>query len=297
MQLKVLRNLLAICIVLVTIFCFAYYLDTHPSILGQLKKTPPNLIAILLVLYFCTVIAVGFTLLATLRLCDLQLKFKEVIMITVYSTVINFFGPLQSGPVFRAVYLKRKHNLKLKNYSLATLIYYAFYAGFSGIFLLSGILRWWLFIIVLLGIAAVYVFRNSQLKIVVRIKELHLKSLGLLGLATLIQVTLLAIIYYIEVHSVDPRVRLDQAIIYTGAANFSLFVALTPGAIGFREAFLVFSRRLHHIGLATIVAANVVDRCVYILMLTILVIFIFASHLNDKVKLKTDTQEADELHS
>jgi uncharacterized membrane protein YbhN (UPF0104 family) len=293
-QSKLFKNLIAIGIILVTIFCFVYYLSKHPAILTQLKKTPPHLIFILLILYFGTVIAVGFTLLATLRLCNLQLKFKEVIMITVYSTVINFFGPLQSGPVFRAVYLKRKHNLKLKNYSLATLIYYGFYATFSGLFLLSGILKWWLLILVLAGLGSVYIFRNSNLKIAVRIRQLNLRSLGLLGLVTLIQVALLAVIYYVEVRSIDPRISLDQAIIYTGAANFSLFVALTPGAIGFREAFLVFSRRLHHISLATIVTANVIDRCVYIVMLLVLVVFIFGLHINDKVKPKTDNDAKSE---
>jgi uncharacterized membrane protein YbhN (UPF0104 family) len=59
-------------------------------------------------------------------------------------------------------------------------------------------------------------------------------------------------------------------ITYTGAANFALFVALTPGAIGIREAFLLFTRHLHHISSANIVAANIIDRAIFIVVLGVL---------------------------
>ena len=59
---------------------------------------------------------------------------------------------------------------------------------------------------------------------------------------------------------------------YTGAANFALFVSLTPGAIGIRESFLFFSQRLNHITNAAIVGANVLDRTVYVIFLGLIFI-------------------------
>jgi hypothetical protein len=73
-----------------------------------------------------------------------------------------------------------------------------------------------------------------------------------------------------------------QAVVYGGAANFSLFVALTPGAIGFREAFLEFSRQLHHIPTSGILAASVIDRSVYVAFLGLLFLMTVGLHVGDR---------------
>jgi uncharacterized membrane protein YbhN (UPF0104 family) len=65
-----------------------------------------------------------------------------------------------------------------------------------------------------------------------------------------------------------------------------MFVSITPGAIGFREAFLVFSRNLHHISNTTIVAANIIDRSVYLILLIILAILIIATHAGRRLGVK-----------
>ena len=104
-----------------------------------------------------------------------------------------------------------------------------------------------------------------------------------MALATLLQVVLWVIIFYVELQTVS-HVSLSQVLVYTGAANLALFVSLTPGAIGFRESFLLFSQRLHHIDTATIVAANTIDRAIYIVLLIILAIGIFATHANRRLK-------------
>ena len=67
-----------------------------------------------------------------------------------------------------------------------------------------------------------------------------------------------------------PGVKINQVISYTGAANFALFVNVTPGAVGIRETFLFFSEKLHHITNAAIIGSNVLDRSVYIIFLAIM---------------------------
>jgi uncharacterized membrane protein YbhN (UPF0104 family) len=92
-------------------------------------------------------------------------------------------------------------------------------------------------------------------------------------------------VYGFELHVVEPGIRFSQALTFTGAANFSLFVALTPGAIGIRESFLYFSRELHHVGTATIVAASVLDRTVFMLLLALLFVVSIVFHAKRALKI------------
>jgi uncharacterized membrane protein YbhN (UPF0104 family) len=123
-----------------------------------------------------------------------------------------------------------------------------------------------------------------------RLKHLDLRPVGYLAAATLLQAGLVSLIYYFELRSVAPATHYSQAIIYTGAANLALFVSLTPGAIGFRESFLLFSQHLHHINSSSIVAASLIDRSVYILFLVILLIGVFGTHANRRVRLAGSNQ-------
>jgi uncharacterized membrane protein YbhN (UPF0104 family) len=281
------RPIAAITILVATIVVFIYYFGTHPGVRQQLHRTSPTLLLLILLLYFGTVAALALINVSTLRLCKIRMPASESLLLTSYSAVVNFFGPLQGGPAFRAVYLKKKYGLNLKNYTAATFMYYFFFATFSGLFLLSGLLKWWLIVLGLLGLIAVVVLRHNQ-RVSSRFKKLDLTGWYYLAGASLLQVSLVAAIYYTELRSVAPGTHLSQAIVYTGAANFALFVSLTPGAIGFRESFLVFSERLHHISNSTIVAANILDRAMYIVLLLIMALFIFVTHARRQLNVKTE---------
>jgi uncharacterized membrane protein YbhN (UPF0104 family) len=223
------------------------------------------------------------TTLSSLRVCDVKLDKSESLLLTAYTAVVNFFGPLQSGPAFRGVYLKKKHGMRVKDYTLVTLLYLAFWGLFSCMFLLSGVLHWWLVPLGLAALGAIYV--ESRIRLLTsRLGHLNMRAVAYLGVATFLQAALVCLIYYSELRSVAPATRFSQAIIYTGAANLALFVSLTPGAIGFRESFLVFSRHLHHISDNTIVAANILDRSVYIIFLLMLALFIFGTHAQNYLK-------------
>lgn len=281
------RPIAVITILVATVTAFVYYFITHPSVRQQLRHTSPGVLLAILLLYFGTIAALAMINASTLRLCKVHMRGPESLLLTSYSSVVNFFGPLQSGPAFRAVYLKKKYALNLKDYTVATFMYYFFFAAFSGLFLLSGLLKWWLVPLALIGLAVVLAARHERL-LGRRLEKLDLAAWYYLAAATFLQVGLVAIIYYLELRSVAPGTRFSQAIVYTGAANFSLFVSLTPGAIGFRESFLVFSERLHHISNSTIVAANIIDRAMYIILLLIMALFIFATHARRQLNAKAD---------
>jgi uncharacterized membrane protein YbhN (UPF0104 family) len=185
---------------------------------------------------------------------------------------MNFFIPGQTGVAFRAYYMKKNYQLKYLDYTLATIIYYLIYAVISVIFIVAGSQPYYLTLPIILAVIAlaalgikIYLRRNQKGRL-----KLHLKSLSYLALITLAQVVLQSLIYMIEIHSVKHGVKFSQVVTYTGTANLALFVALTPGAIGIRESFLILSEKLNHLSSSTIVLANVIDRSVYIAFLLIL---------------------------
>lgn len=282
------RPVAAIIILTATTAAFLYYFATHPVVRHQLQQTKPLTIAIILLLYFGTVGSLSMINIGTLKLCRIRMPGAESLLLSSYSSVINFFGPLQSGPAFRAVYLKKKYGLKLRNYTTATFMYYFFYGAFSGMFLLSGLLKWWLLALAVTGLAVALLARRSRWA-APRLAALNLGAWYYLALATFLQVSLVAFIYYAELRTVAPGTHFSQAIVYTGAANLALFVSLTPGAIGFRESFLLFSERLHHISPAAIVSANIIDRAMYITLLLIMALFIFGTHARRSLLKPTET--------
>lgn len=276
------RSIAAVTVLAVTLVAFIEYISTHPAVREQLRQTSLETLAAIFVLYLGSITALALVFIATLRLCRLSLRLGESVLLTMYSAIINFFGPLQSGPAFRAVYLKKKHNVKLKDYTVATIVYYFFFGLFNVLFLFSGILKWWLLVFLVGGLAfGVVLLRGRRFK--ARFSHLDLHGWYYLAGATLLQICFLGAIYYTELRSVSPGIHLSQAIIYTGAANLALFVSITPGAIGFREAFLVFSEKLHHIPYNDIVAANTIDRAMYIFLLLVLAVFIFGTHARQQL--------------
>lgn len=279
------RPVVVIGVMAATVAVFVLYFVKHPEVRHQLSNISFGVLLGLLALYFLSIVALGLATLATLRICRLKVGTKEGLLLTAYSAVINFFGPLQSGPAFRAVYLKKKYRLDLKIFAVASLGYLFFWGAYSCLFLLSGLLKWWLVPLTVAGAVFTLLALRSRW-IAPRLKQLDLRGWYYLALATLVQIAFVTIVYFVELRTVAPGTSFSQAVIYTGAANLALYVSLTPGAIGFRESFLVFSKHLHHISDSTIVAANILDRAVYVILLAILALMIFATHAKSRLNVE-----------
>ena len=287
MNRRYVRQLLAFAILALTVGAAYYFLSHHPEVGHQLQKTSPILLSELLGLYLLFMISLWLIFRGSLTLCKAKLPFGETLLVTCYSSVINFFGPLQSGPAFRALYLKKKHQISVKQYASASLVYYFFYAFYSAVFISVGYFGWWS-----LGVGLICL---GALKFILRSKYVHRTRLGSVAnlnstglaqtaFATLMQVSILAIIFYLELHSISGSVTFRQALIYTGSANFALFVSVTPGAIGFRESFVLVTEKLHHIPNDVVVAASLLDRGVYVAILLLLGLAIFGSHARNNLK-------------
>jgi len=284
-----LRATVIILVLLVTVALFGRYFWLHPQAFSALSH-----ISLATVLWILLLNAFGLLALAginncLLRFCGVQLGLLEQFQLTSYSAIANFFGPLQSGPGVRAVYLKAKHNVRLRDYALASLIYYALFAVVSAVFLFGFSLPWWqtLLLVLLVGAvgwAVMRLFRSrdsSQSDSGFRFDIAALTSLLVL---VVIQVAIIALWYFVELKAVAPLTTLRQAFIYAGAANFALFVSLTPDAIGFRESFLLLAQHLHGISTSSIVSANVIDRAVYVAFLGGLFLVVLATHAGERFK-------------
>lgn len=287
-----LKAVISIVLLVIILGLFTYFIHSHPQIINSLRHTSPGLIIILLICYGIMMIWWMGIYNAVLSLCGQPLKEKENMLLTIYATLANFFLPLQSGPAVRAAYLKKRHQVPVYNYLLATLLYLAIYAVVSASFLFVASRYWWLALPAVIGASII-----SYLVITIAKKQFEKKTKPIqldlsknklirLVLFTFAQLITQAVIYGIELNSLHPvGFTIRRVISYTGAANFSLFVSLTPGAIGFREAFLEFTKQLHHFTTTTILAANIIDRGVFLLFLAILFVVMLATHARDKLQL------------
>jgi len=295
---KKLRPYLVVGIILATIALFVYYFHTHPGYLRQLLETNPVVIILLLLTNFALISVVAVMNHVSAQMCQVELEKRESLLLTIYSSLANFFGPLQSGPGVRAGYLKTQYKVRLRDFTFVTLISYGFYAIVSALFLVIGVMPWWASVLVVLsasGISFVVLRQfgkknetgNSKIK-------LSRRRLSILGIATVAQVSLMAVRYGIELTAVGAQVSLGQIVSYTGAANFSLFVSITPDGIGIREAFLLFAQRLHGVETHAIVAASLIDRASYVMFLAILGVIALALHAHKRFAAKNDSDDKEE---
>lgn len=255
-------------VVLVAFFVFiGVYIAVDPAIVVRAVSIGWGNLGLLLLLY-CLVICTHFGILqSTIRLCGAQLGKREGLLLTIYSTVANFFGPLQSGPGVRAAYLKSRVGMRFRDFSLATLFYYAAFGAFN-VALLFLTLAPWLSVLAVLALIAIVAFVGRRYQLGDR-----MRALATIAGITAVQVILMSTIFFVELNAVSSSpVSYLRALVYGGSANLSLFVSITPGGIGFREAFLIFAQGLHHVSVATITSAGIVDRAFYVLFLGVLLL-------------------------
>ena len=283
------QGLVGVAVILLTAILFVRFFTQHPQYITSLRHVSLWAVLSIIGLNALLLIVLAVIYQATLALCGHRLPFKEQLLLTAYSSLANFFGPLQSGPGVRAVYLKSKHHVHLRDYMVATLLYYACFATVSAAFLFGGSRPWWQ---TLAGCTAVVACSWVVITWFMRRQAKSAKTTGLqllprplitLLLATIVQITIVAAYYSLELRAIGAHASLGHMISYAGAANFGLFVSLTPDAIGIRESFLVITKRLHHLSTAAIITANVLDRAAYVLFLGFLLIIIIAVHAKDSL--------------
>lgn len=296
---KRVRLALGLLLIVLTVAVFARYLSEHMNLVRQLGHVSPLTAVWLFVLYGAWLGALALILQVSLYICKSAISVEENILLNAYSTLTNFFVPGQGGIAIRGVYLKKKHSVRVRDYVSVMLLYYACYGLVSTFMLLAPSRPWWQTVVGLaaMGFAVVtgtrwYMGRTEANKDKLNIR---LKTISYLLAATVAQAIIQVAIFAVELHSVNHNISLSQAITYTGAANFALFVALTPGAIGIRESFLVFSQSLHHISTANIVTASIIDRGIFLIFLGFLFALTLSMHAKNRLQMSVVTKKRSKL--
>lgn len=302
MNKRTIRNILTVAVLGATVLLFGHFFMQHPEYFRELRHVSLWVVVLVLLLNAAMITLLVAITAITLRMCRIRLKVQENFLLTSYSSIVNFFGPLQSGPGVRAVYLKAKYKIRLRDYTLASLIYYGLFAFFSMLFLLVGTRPWWQ---TTFAVIAVAVFSLLVIRLFMKRDKKASESQFLLQsnimttliIVSFLQVLLTAVTYFVELKAVNSHITWGQAVSYAGAANFALFVSITPDAIGIRETFLVFSKHLHHVSTGNIVSANIIDRASYVIFLGILFLVVLSVHAKDKLQLtklrRRQTEAAD----
>lgn len=280
-----LKKLVVLLIIAATFFGFAYYIYSNPEIIHTLTSLSIATILSLVVGYTLLMLINALILHWSLRYIGHRMDYVENILLTGYSSIANFFGPLQSGPGVRAVYLKKRHGVKIKDFSITLVLFYGFFAAINGIVLLLALAQQYasplaysiLAIIVVTGIiAAATITRTSQKALqVIRKIRLDDRYLWMIALGAAMTFAVSIFIYFVELAHMT-SIGLGQVVLYTAAANLALFVSLTPGAIGIRESFVLITQQLHGIDTNSIIGANIIDRAFFIGFLLVLFVILLA---------------------
>lgn len=292
---QTLKRVLGTLVVVASFAFLVYYWRTHPEIVTQLKSVSPLAALTIMFLYLLMTLLLVAIYDTILRMCSKPIPLGEHTLLTMYSSIINFFGPLQSGPGFRTVYLKQRHGVSVKSYLTGTLIYYALFGIINVIFLLAGILAAAYLPLLLAALAGGLLVARSltaRVRFLARFEQaLRSPLLARLAVLTFLQAGLAAVIYAIELQAIGASVSPTQAIVYAGAGSLALFVSLTPAALGFRESFQYLTQSIHQVDSTAIVAANVLDRSAYVVFLGILFLVIIAFHARKQLGVKDIRQK------
>lgn len=125
-----LKRLLASVILVLTAVLFTRFFMHHPEYWQQLKHVSRWTIVWVILLNAAMMGVLVALCEVTVRLCGKHIRLRDNFLLTSYSSLINFFGPYQSGPGVRGVILKTKYKIRLRDYMLATLLTLATFAFF-----------------------------------------------------------------------------------------------------------------------------------------------------------------------
>lgn len=281
----ILVRLVGILVALGTATAFLWFAYMHPEVVANLTQTTPFTIFSVILMYAGSIGSLALLLHVLLQLYGKCLPYSEYFLLTAYSSLVNFFGPGQSGPGVRAMYLKVKYGIPFNRFIFGMFMYFAWLILFSGAMLFAPKIPWWLTcscIAILATASAFFIWLvagpNKTALVPLECQPRLVRMVLMTGIGTAMQIAFLTAAYFAELRSVDSSVTLSQTISFTGAANFSLFVSITPGAIGIREAFLFLSQSIHGISVETITTASALDRAVYLLVLALLGLLVLLTH-------------------
>lgn len=202
------------------------------------------------------------------------------------NTIGNLLLPMRGGTVSNAVFLRKKYSF---SYSLFLALLSAIYIVIFWTSSLFGIIVMVLqkniygqdiplnlfifFILVFIFFSIIilfspeipvtkYGFINKFIQVLNnwRLINKNRKIIASLICLTILNILITALFTYFEFILIGEEVAFDKLIIYAIFSGFSLLVSITPGNIGIRESFSMYSALVLGIALPVVLIVSVVDR-------------------------------------
>lgn len=233
---------------------------------------------------------------------DKVITHAESFYLGVLSSLGNFFGPLLGGTGLRALYLKRSHDFPYNkfistlsaNYILLFLVY-----SFTGLLSLSilhitqsvysmplyliflGLFVFSVFLIVfkLRTIPSPHRLPGWGKKIISFVNsalagwdEVSKNKVLIAKMFILVMVNLLinTVTTFIEFRVLDIESSFFNILLYSAISSLSVFISITPAALGIKEGILVFTSEVIGITPLQVIQASVLDRGLMFFVLLIL---------------------------
>lgn len=294
------RKYLSLAVLIVSIAIFAAYFVKHRQDFSLLLHINLFYLVLLVLANIASLFVNGIFIKIILVPFNKTIGLAESFYVSLISSMGNYFAPVGAGLGFRAVYLKRRHGLgygdflatAAGNYVLVFLVtslagllalglmhshashaYWVLAAIFAGLFIGDLIL-------ISVKVAQLFAGLLQKLRItkplasvLAKIIQGWLLIIGdrrlitrLLGL-TAIGFPLLIVTIYLVLSSLHLHVAFSGLLLLAALSSLSVFINVTPGNIGIKEAVLIFSSQA--IGLSTpqVLSYSLIDRGVVFLVL------------------------------
>lgn len=287
-------------LVVLILAIFAWFFFNNIEDFKSLLDIHPLYILALILLSAGGIISNGLFMKWSILLFDKDIKYAESIKVALISTAGNFFAPAGSGLGFRAVYLKKVHKLAYSDYIAVVFCNYIlafFINSILGLWALyelrehstrSFMLLTCVFIgLLLMSITAIFIrIKPTKRRLPTLVKKLHEvlvritygwkmvfsdKKIMLALLVLMILNTTFAICgTYLIMNALNFNISLAALVLFSVIGSLSIFINITPGNLGIKEAiYLIFSSVIG-LSAAEILSVAIVDRTVIFIVLFIL---------------------------
>lgn len=309
---------------LLVFVAFFYYIATNKEELKPLLDIQPGYILLIFLAQLTMIFSNGLFIKIVMTPFKKVIAVKEAFYVSILSTVGNFFAPVGAGFGFRAVYLKKKHGLSYSNYFSTLSGNYIIVFLVSSVFGLLGLLllrqefSYPAFIItgvfaaMLAGSLVLMVIKPSQVPTVKEgsglikkfasiISEIvkgwayvasHKKLLVKLLALTAGNLFLAVAVLFFITSALSIEVSLPALVLLSVLGSLSLFINVTPGNLGVKEAVFIFSSTMLGLTVNDIILIALVDRGV--MFITLAVLWLFSLQIKRKktfAKVKPATQD------
>lgn len=298
---------------------FGWYFVTNFESFKTLLSVPILILIALVLLNLVRIYNNGQFMKYTLKFYGGTIGGLENYYLALLTAMGNFFGPFFGGAGIRAVYLKKKHKLAYSDFA-ATLagfyfvtfivnsfiglvallviqsqgtqvpfLIYAVFLGWFGVSIVLSRVKNINVVVSLVGrflpkIKKPFQYVNRSVKGWSSIKgdralHLRLNMITIQGFAILLAIT------YLEFRAIGVYPTFAAIALYVSLFTLALLFSITPGALGVREAILIFTSSLMGLSAEQIVAIAIIDRSITAVSLAgaYAVIRIRAPRLNLKI--------------